>query len=93
MLPVEVHHCSRFPRLRSWAFTVAVVAALVAAYAAVQYHDDNVAQRAELQTLKARGCPGRMQGKILAGNVYQEIDLSRPRFSTLRCYYKVGITS
>ena len=93
MMPAEIHTLSRFRRLRSLAFTVAVVAALAAVYAVVQIHQDNIALRAEVRTMKARGCPGRLQGKSLAGNVWQEVDLTRPKFSTLRCYYAKGVKS
>jgi len=89
----EVHYTTRFSGLRAALLPVAAVVALVAVYALVQYHDDNVALRAEVQAAKARGCPATMQGRPFIGSRYSEIDLSRPRYSTLACYYKAGVKS
>jgi len=86
----EVHYTTWQHR---WLLPVVAVVALVAVYALVQYHDDNVALRAEVQAMKSRGCPASVQGRPFIGARYNEIDLSRPRYSTLACYYKAGVQS
>ena len=93
MLPVEIHQLTRFHRLKSAAFPVAVVVALAAVYVGVQLYTDNVNLRAEAQAMKSRGCPSRLQGKPFAGNDYKEVDLMRPRYSTLTCLYRSGVKS
>lgn len=91
MLPVEVHQCSRYRSLKSWALAAVAVTALMAVYAAVQYHDEGVALRAEVQAMKPRGCPARLQGRPFAGNQYREVDLMRPKYATLTCMYGRGV--
>lgn len=80
-------------RLVSWGAAVLAVATLLGIYAVVQMYQDSIGLRAEIATMKARGCPSRLQGKVLAGNVWQEVDLLRPRYSSLRCYYSKGVKS
>jgi hypothetical protein len=92
MIPLELHPPIR-ETLKNWGAGVILVAVLLGVYAGVQLYEDNVILRAQVQTMKARGCPGRLQGKILAGDVWQDVDLSRPKFSTLRCYYQAGVRS
>ncbi|MCR4302117.1 MAG: hypothetical protein NUV51_10940 [Sulfuricaulis sp.] len=89
---LEIHRTISH-RLQSWAFAVAVVAAVLGVYIVARIYEDNIALRAEIDAMKARGCPSRLQGQPFAGNHYQEIDLMRPRFSKLSCYYSKGVKS
>ena len=79
--------------LQSWAIAILAVAVMLGGYSIVQMYRENLEVRAEIASMKARGCPAKVQGKLFAGSNYREIDLMRPKFSTLSCYYRVGVLS
>lgn len=92
MIPRELHHCSRRPLWRLISPAMAVFA-LVATYALVQYHQDNVTLRAEVNGYKSRGCPSRWRGKPFIFSAEERINILRPGTVSLACYYKAGVKS
>ena len=92
MLTVEVHRTTA-QSLASWGVAVVAVAAILGTYTVMQMYDDNIALRSEVAAMKARGCPSTVAGKRFVGSRFQAVDLSRPGFTSLACYYKAGMAS
>lgn len=92
MIP-EIHHLTRFQSLQSWGLAVLAVIALLAVYALVQYHDDNVKQRAEINAFKSRGCPSSWRGKPFIFSAEEQVNVLRPGTVSLACYYKAAVQS
>lgn len=78
---------------QNWLLGVVAALSLVMVYALVQLNDENVTLRAENHTIKTTGCAPSMRGRPLAGAKYDQINLTRPHYSALICYYSRGITS
>jgi hypothetical protein len=87
----ELHYTTRramfYARARNWLTATATVAALLGVYAVVDLHDRNTTLSNQVAGFQSRGCPETFAGKRFTFSAYETVDLTRPKYARLACYY------
>lgn len=79
--------------LRNYMEVLAAILAVGVAYAMVGLIDENTLLRADIQTMRARACPGSIDGKPFAFLSKADLPKTAPGYIRLTCYYRPGVKS
>lgn len=91
MINQETHTLSRWSRLvafvRPWVEGFLFVIALLAIHGLVRVNDEAVALRAEVSYMKTVACPQVLGGMNFTFSAFERINLTRPKYARLSCFY------
>lgn len=95
MTPLELHATARKQMLldawhKASGYVVAVLAVfcLILLQGYISLQDERIELSQRVNAFKARGCPETLSGKVFAFSAHETVNLARPGYEVLSCYYR-----